>query len=165
MPALPTTGDARRREAGFSMIELMVVLTILAILIAIAVPNLLASTKPAADRRAETLLHTALAAGRAAQGDRDTYVGVTTAALSVAESSVRFVDASRDAASVRNEVSVRTGRLGSVDFLLVTSRSASGRCFALLDRGDAPTAYRSDDGGAPCAAADLNPLGAWDPAW
>ena len=161
----PETRTTRRGDAGFSMIELMVVLTILAILIAIAVPSLLGATKPAADRRAETLLHTALLAGRAAAGDRDTYVGVGPTDLSTAEHSLRFVAASSDAASVRNEVSVRTGTIGSADVLLVTSRSASGRCFALLDRSDAPTSFRVDDAPATCRAADVDPAGAWDGAW
>lgn len=155
----------RRGDVGFSMIELMVVLTILAILIAVAVPSLLGATKPAADRRAETLLHTALLAGRAAAGDRDTFVGLGPTDLSTAEHSVRFVAASTDAASVRNEVSMRTGALGAADFLLVTSRSASGRCFALLDRSDAPTAFRVEDASATCRAADIDPVGAWDAAW
>ena len=167
MPLLLPASSARRDRdgaAGFSMIELMVVLTILAILIAVAVPSLLGATKPAADRRAETILHTALLAGRAASGDRDTYVGVGATGLSATEHSLRFVPAASDATSVRNEVSVRTGTLGGTDFLLVATRSASGRCFALLDRSDAPTAFRSE-GSATCRAADVDPVGAWDAAW
>ena len=167
MPLLtphPRSRTARDGEAGFSMIELMVVLTILAILIAVAVPSLLSATKPAADRRAETILHTALLAGRAAAGDRDTYVGVGPADLSPAEHSLRFIAASSDAESVRNEVSVRTGTIGGADFLLVATRSASGRCFALLDRSDAPTAFRTATS-ATCRAADVDPAGPWDAAW
>lgn len=167
MPLLtphPGARSDRDGAAGFSMIELMVVLTILAILIAVAVPSLLGATKPAADRRAETLLHTALLAGRAAAGDRDTYLGVGPGDLSTAEHSIRFVTASQDAESVRNEVSVRTGTIGGADFLLVATRSASGRCFALLDRSDAPTAFRAD-GAASCRAEAVDPAGAWGAAW
>lgn len=152
-----------RRETGFSMVELMVVLTILAILIAVAVPTLLGATRPSADRRAETILHTALLAGRAAAGDRGTYVGVRLADLAAGEYSLRFVAAGTEATSVRNEVSVRTGRLGASDFLLLASRSASGRCFALLDRTDAATAYRTVEGPTSCRTADLDPAAAWSP--
>ena len=150
-----------RRDVGFSMIELVVVLTILAILIAAAVPSLLGATRPAADRRAETILHTALLSGRAAAGDRATYVGVRPDDLAAGEYSIRFLAAEADAAAVRNEVSVRTGRLGTADYLLVASRSASGRCFALLDRSDAPTASRAADDAPTCRAADLDPSGPW----
>jgi prepilin-type N-terminal cleavage/methylation domain-containing protein len=154
-----------RDARGFSLIELMVVLTILAILVAIAIPSLLAATKPAADRRAQTLLHAALLTGRAVAGDRDTYVGVGASDLAAAEHSLRFVGASTDAASVRNEVSVRTGSLGTVDYLIVSSRSASGTCFALIDRSDEPTSYRLDASAATCRAADMDPTGTWDAAW
>ena len=154
-----------RRDVGFSMIELMVVLTILAILIAVAVPSLLGATRPAADRRAGTILHTALLAGRSAAGDRATYAGLGPAELGAGEHSLRFLPASMDAASIRNEVSVRTGRLGVADFLLVTSRSASGRCFALLDRSDAPTAFRVVDDSPACRAIDLDPSAGWAAAW
>ena len=143
------------------MIELIVVLTILAILIAAAVPTFLGATGPAADRRAETILHTALLAGRAAAGDRATYVGVGPEDLAAGEHSLRFLAAEADAASVRNEVSVRTGRLGAADFLLLASRSASGRCFALLDRSDVPTASRAVEDAPTCRAADLDPAGPW----
>src|SRR5664280_1693697 len=47
-------------EAGFTLIELMVVLLILAILLAIAIPTFLGVTKSANDRAAQSNLNTAL---------------------------------------------------------------------------------------------------------
>ena len=47
-------------DAGFTLIELMVVLLILAILLAIAIPTFLGVTKSANDRAAQSNLNTAL---------------------------------------------------------------------------------------------------------
>src|SRR5665213_2450835 len=47
-------------EAGFTLIELMVVLLILAILLAIAIPTFLGVTSSANDRAAQSNLNTAL---------------------------------------------------------------------------------------------------------
>ena len=54
--AVGDTGE----DAGFTLIELMVVLLILAILLAIAIPTFLGVTKSANDRAAQSNLNTAL---------------------------------------------------------------------------------------------------------
>src|ERR1700689_5035634 len=53
------TGDVGE-DAGFPLIELMVVLLILSILLAIAIPTFLGVTKSANDRAAQSNLNTAL---------------------------------------------------------------------------------------------------------
>lgn len=153
-----------RGERGFSIVELMVVVLILGVLIAAAVPTFLGATQPAADRRAQSILHEALLAGRALEGDRDTYVGIGPAELARAEHSLRFLDAPADAAAVRNEVSVRAGIIAGEDALIAATRSASGRCFVLVDRSDAPTAF-GEIAGARCAAIDAAPGGPWSAGW
>ena len=52
--------DGSSEDAGFTLIELMVVLLILAILLAIAIPTFLGVTKSANDRAAQSNLNTAL---------------------------------------------------------------------------------------------------------
>lgn len=54
------TTDEAGEDAGFTLIELMVVLLILAILLAIAIPTFLGVTKSANDRAAQSNLNTAL---------------------------------------------------------------------------------------------------------
>jgi type II secretory pathway pseudopilin PulG len=142
----------------------MVVVLVLGVLIGAAVPTFLGATRPAADRRAESILHETLLAGRALDTDRDTYVGVGPTDLARAEDSVRFVAGDADAESVRNEVSVRTGAVGGEDFLIATTRSASGRCLAVIDRSGAPTGF-AEPTGAHCAAAAVSPSGPWASGW
>src|SRR5664280_3544572 len=55
-----------RSEDGFTLIELMVVLLILAILLAIAIPTFLGVTKSANDRAAQSTLNTAMLNAKAA---------------------------------------------------------------------------------------------------
>src|SRR5664279_2517416 len=88
--AVGDTGE----DAGFTLIELMVVLLILAILLAIAIPTFLGVTKSANDRAAQSNLNTAMINAKAAyQSNSQTYAGVTTATLSSAEPSLSFVAA------------------------------------------------------------------------
>src|ERR1700677_737520 len=66
------------KDAGFTLIELMVVLLILAILLAIAIPTFLGVTKSANDRAAQPNLNTALVNANAAfQQNSQSYAGAT----------------------------------------------------------------------------------------
>src|SRR5580704_3993478 len=76
-------------DAGFTLIELMVVLLILAILLAIAIPTFLGVTKSANDRAAQSNLNTAVVNAKAAyQTNSQSYTGVNTTTLSSAEPSL-----------------------------------------------------------------------------
>src|ERR1035438_4025991 len=85
-------GDAGA-DAGFTLIELMVVLLILAIQLAIAIPTFLGVTKSANDRAAQSNLNTALLNAKA-QYQQNSQSYPTTAnlvtALSSAEPSLTF---------------------------------------------------------------------------
>ena len=60
-------------EAGFTLIELMVVLLIIAILLAIAIPTFLGVTNTAGDRSAQSNLTNALTEGKALYGVNGAY--------------------------------------------------------------------------------------------
>jgi type IV pilus assembly protein PilA len=86
---------ARRRgdtgeDAGFTLIELMVVLLILAILLAIAIPTFLGVTKSANDRAAQSNLNTALVNAKSIfQQSSQTYaIAGTTGAANVTANGV-----------------------------------------------------------------------------
>ncbi len=123
-------GRLRREEEGFTLIELMVVVLIIAILLAIAIPTFLGAQDRARDRGAQSDLRNALTAAKTIatddQGQVDT---VTAAALGVAETSITF-SATADAASTTT-VEVLSSTSGSTNQVLLVKGSASGKFYAV----------------------------------
>jgi len=70
-----------RTEAGFTLVELLVVLAILGILLAIAVPSYLGFTHRATDATAKANLRAALPSVEAYYTDNKTYAGLTVSIL------------------------------------------------------------------------------------
>jgi len=96
-------------DAGFTLIELMVVLLILAILLAIAIPTFLGVTKSANDRAAQSNLNTALLNAKAQYQNNSQAYPLTPAlvtALSSAEPSLQFVNGATTASADQNHISV-----------------------------------------------------------
>jgi len=73
-------GDASG-EAGFTLVELLVVLAIVGVLVAIAVPSYLGFSGRAADGAAKANLRAALPSAEAYYVDNGTYVGMNVAVL------------------------------------------------------------------------------------
>jgi len=116
-------------DAGFTLIELMVVLLILAILLAIAIPTFLGVTKSANDRAAQSNLNTAVLNAKAAyQAGGQSYTGVTTASLHTAEPSLVF-QATTSTAS--NQISTFVAADGNA--LALASYSKSNNCWFQID--------------------------------
>ena len=67
--------EATKDDKGFTLIELMVVVLIIAILIAIAIPTFLGLRRRAQDRSAQSNLRNGLTAAKAYFTDADTYTG------------------------------------------------------------------------------------------
>jgi type IV pilus assembly protein PilA len=122
-------GDA---EAGFTLIELMVVLLIMAILLAIAIPTFLGVKSGAQDRAVQSNLTNALTsakAGYANGGSYQTAATAETSALASAEPNIAFETGTASTGS--NNLAVNVAADGQE--LLLVGYSQSGTCWAAID--------------------------------
>ena len=115
-----------REDEGFTLIELMVVVLIIAILLAIAIPTFLGARERAQDRAAQSNLRNAYTAAKSIYTDNETYTDATTTALEGSEPTMTFVTgASTDA----KMISVAT----SANIFVGVAKSKSGRCYFIKE--------------------------------
>ena len=132
-------------EDGFTLIELMVVVLIIAILIAIALPTFLGLRQRAQDRAAQSNLRNGLAAAKAFYTDGETYTGFNAAAGTAIEPSLNWVGAG---APVAGNVHVQAASGTSA---VLSAASQSGATFCIGDNAGATT-YGDDAQPASAAA-------------
>jgi prepilin-type N-terminal cleavage/methylation domain-containing protein len=155
--------DPREREAGFTMVELLVVIGIVGVLIGIMVPTLLQARRPAQDRQAQSLLRNSLTAAKAVEtSDGAT---ATLANLASEEPAVRFVDSTTSAPAGQRSVSVANTNVGGVDYVILTSFASSGRCFAILENAGAAPRFQRVDSAATCRADQFDTTTGWTTSW
>ena len=135
-----------RWQGGFTLIELMVVVLIIAILIAIAVPMFLGARTRALDRAAQSNLRTALTAEKTWYADKQAYTQ-TAAELLAVEPSLAL-DAAADSSPAQGAISYAL--VGSA--IVLGTQSTSGTCYYLKDTPDGASAGTrfGSDSSAPC---------------
>jgi type IV pilus assembly protein PilA len=143
-------------EGGFTLIELMVVVLIIAILIAIAIPTFLGARQRAQDKQAQSNIRNALTTEKTYYVDNQAYTA-TAANLSAIETSLDFSQANAATRGVKPTlVTVGTDTAGGV---CLESDSKSGSKFFLVDitaGAQAGTWYGkyANGAGASCPADD-----------
>ena len=121
-----------REEGGFTLIELMVVVLIIAILIAIAIPTFLGARKRAQDKQAQSNIRIALGTEETVYTDNQQYTSVV-ATLQAEEGSLVWKSGLAVVVEgAKREVAVEAVE-GAGQGVVLKSWSASGTLFCLLD--------------------------------
>jgi len=152
-------------EAGFTLIELMMVVLIIAILIAVLIPTFVGAKSRAQDRAVQSSVRNALLAARVIYSDHGDYTEATVAALNATEPSIAFVDATTTPANV-NSVSVDPV---STTYFVAAGKSKSAACFFVRDDqsvGGTGERYTKATSGA-CTASAAPPANSpsWGATW
>lgn len=134
------------RDEGFTLIELMVVVMIIAVLIAIAIPSFLGFRKSAQDRSAQSEVRNVLLAEKAYWLDNGDYTQ-TAADITAFEPNARLAAAPADGVYIDLNAT-------NSDIVCIVRTSDSGTTFSVWESSTAGTYYGATDlSAADCPAA------------
>jgi type IV pilus assembly protein PilA len=128
MSALPRA--TRRGDDGYSLVELMVVVLVVGVLIAIALPSFLGARTRALDGAAKQSASLALRSAKIVYTDHSDYNEASVTALETSEPSLDYVDGATPSAG---SLSV-SRHVPDADTFIAAVWSTSGTCFFIRDR-------------------------------
>ncbi len=163
-------GRLRERKAGeegWTLPEMVVVLVILAVLTAIALPTFVGARTRAAERAAQSSLRTSLSSGWVAYVDKGSFLGVDASATAGIERAITYVSATTPSTGP-NVISVHP-----VDARawVIAALSSTGTCFFLRSEAGSTSTpagnlFASSSGGT-CQAIAAPGAGSasWKTSW
>jgi len=147
------TDRLRRRQlakdAGFTLIELMVVVLVIAILLAIAIPTFLGARSRAQDTQAKSSARNALSNAAVIFTDNQSYSGADATGLGTAEPSLTYSAAGTASTGAKNVSVSAASSTWSAAVL-----SSSGTCFEVKTDSNGTVTYNKHTTPASCTGTD-----------
>jgi type IV pilus assembly protein PilA len=159
----PRAGVTEADERGFTLIELMMVVLIIAMLIAIGLPTWISARERADDAAARSVVTDGHRALQVVMADDREVREIVLTDLASAEPAINFLDGATDPEATDSEVSVYIDVPGN--YAIVATRVNGAGCVAMREIQGGGTSYKRDPTASACRAASLDVPTGWFNDW